>query len=104
MLGAAAQLLQGPKPAAAAAESADSAYLPSLAACRVCAYWLGSSPQTFYRLYTMLGMVLFTFRYLVYRARKWCVPCGMPCGTLLAPAWQQPRDAVTVLRRRVSRV
>ncbi|KAF5839725.1 hypothetical protein DUNSADRAFT_18725 [Dunaliella salina] len=37
----------------------------------VCAFWLGSSPQSFYKLYTGLGVVLFIFRYLVYRARKW---------------------------------
>jgi len=46
-------------------------YTPRTVYHRVCAYWLGSSPETFYRLYTGLGVVLFTFRYLVYRARKW---------------------------------
>lgn len=38
---------------------------------RVCAFWLGAQPHSFYRLYTGLGLLLFAVRYAVYRARRW---------------------------------
>uniref|UniRef100_A0A7S3QMQ2 Glycerophosphocholine acyltransferase 1 n=1 Tax=Dunaliella tertiolecta TaxID=3047 RepID=A0A7S3QMQ2_DUNTE len=62
----------------------------------VCAFWLGSSPQSFYKLYTGLGVVLFTFRYLVYRARKWHYYlldlCYYGNTLLLLHLWVYPRS------------
>ncbi len=37
---------------------------------RGCAFWLGRSPETFYRLYTGLGLALFGVRYFTYRSRR----------------------------------
>jgi hypothetical protein len=34
-------------------------------------YWLGWSPQTFYKLYTVQVVVLGLVRFAVYRLRKW---------------------------------
>ena len=36
------------------------------------AYWLGASPETFYRLYTGAAVVLFLLRWLIYQT-KGCV-------------------------------
>ncbi|KAK9805607.1 hypothetical protein WJX72_007502 [[Myrmecia] bisecta] len=35
------------------------------------AYWLGCSPTTFYRAYTIEAVILFTLRFIIYRAKKW---------------------------------
>ena len=37
---------------------------------RVCALWLGRSPESFYKLYTGLGAALFAVRYFTYRRRR----------------------------------
>ena len=39
-------------------------------ACRLSAYWLGWSPTTFYRVYTIEAAVLFTLRWVMYRMKK----------------------------------
>lgn len=41
------------------------------ALCRMSAYWLGWSPNTFYRIYTAEAFVLFTLRWALYRIKKW---------------------------------
>uniref|UniRef100_A0A7R9YS35 Glycerophosphocholine acyltransferase 1 n=1 Tax=Chlamydomonas euryale TaxID=1486919 RepID=A0A7R9YS35_9CHLO len=35
----------------------------------VCAFWLGHSPETFYRLYTVVGLALYVIRFFTYRRR-----------------------------------
>lgn len=45
---------------------------------RLSAYWLGASPETFYRLYTGAAVILFVLRWLIYRTKG--------CGAPLAPA------------------
>ena len=37
--------------------------------CRLSAYWLGASPETFYRLYTGAAVVLFLLRWLIYQTK-----------------------------------
>lgn len=37
---------------------------------RVCAYWLGVRPQTFYLLYCGIGAVMMLARWLLYLSRK----------------------------------
>lgn len=39
--------------------------------CRLTAFWLGKSPHTWYRWFTVKAMVLFTVRYNVYRSKQW---------------------------------
>ena len=41
----------------------------TLLACRLSAYWLGKSPETFYRLYTGAAFVLFATRLFIYRSK-----------------------------------
>lgn len=62
----------------------------------VCAFWLGHSPGSFYKLYTGLGLLFFTARYATYRARKWhyylldlCYCCN---ALLLTHLWVAPRS------------
>lgn len=38
---------------------------------RVVAFWLGSSPSTFYRLHTALAVGLGAVRWAVYRSKRW---------------------------------
>ncbi len=47
----------------------------ALRAGRLSAYWLGASPETFYRLYTGAAVVLFLLRWLTYRTKG----CGVFC-------------------------
>ncbi len=47
----------------------------ALRAGRLSAYWLGASPETFYRLYTGAAVVLFLLRWLTYRTKG----CGAFC-------------------------
>ena len=37
--------------------------------CRLSAYWLGKSPETFYRLYTGAAIALFGTRLFIYRSK-----------------------------------
>ena len=39
------------------------------AMCRLSAYWLGKSPETFYRLYTGAAIALFGTRLFIYRSK-----------------------------------
>ncbi|KAJ9527063.1 hypothetical protein QJQ45_025234 [Haematococcus lacustris] len=63
----------------------------------VCAFWLGHSPGSFYKLYTGLGLLFFTARYATYRARKCrhyylldlCYCCN---ALLLTHLWAAPRS------------
>lgn len=45
--------------------------LPHGHARRVCAFWLGRSPATFYQLYCGVGAVLMACRWALYFKRKW---------------------------------
>ncbi len=35
------------------------------------AYWLGASPQTFYKYYTAKAVVLYGSRFYLYKAKNW---------------------------------
>ena len=40
-------------------------------ACRLDAYYLGWSPSTFYRVYSIQVVVLLALRWVVYRFKRW---------------------------------
>ena len=52
---------------------------------RLSAYWLGKSPETFYRLYTGAALVLFATRLFIYRSKGW-VP-SLPPSLVFFPLW-----------------
>ena len=52
---------------------------------RLSAYWLGKSPETFYRLYTGAALVLFATRLYIYRLKGW-VP-SLPHLLVFFPLW-----------------
>ena len=64
--------------------------------CRLCAYWLGYSPRTFYRVYTIAAAVLFTARFVIYRRKKWHYYfldfCYWANGLLLVHIWFFPES------------
>lgn len=39
--------------------------------CSLSAYWLGGSPQTFYKYYTAKAVVLYGSRFYLYRSKNW---------------------------------
>lgn len=39
--------------------------------CSLSAYWLGASPQTFYKYYTVKAVVLYGSRFYLYRMKNW---------------------------------
>ena len=41
-----------------------------LCCCRLSAYWLGHSPHTWHRWFTLKAVVLFTVRYFIYRSKS----------------------------------
>lgn len=40
-------------------------------ACSLSAYWLGASPQTFYKYYTCKAVVLYGSRFYLYKSKNW---------------------------------
>ena len=65
--------------------------------CRMSAYWLGWSPNTFYRIYTAEAFVLFTLRWALYRIKKWHYYlfdfCYVANVLLLIHLWVFPHSA-----------
>lgn len=61
------------------------------------AYWLGWSPTTFYRVYTIEAAVLFTLRWVMYRMKKWHYYmfdfCYVANVLLLVHIWVFPHSA-----------
>ena len=61
------------------------------------AYWLGWSPNTFYRIYTAEAFVLFTLRWALYRIKKWHYYlfdfCYVANVLLLIHLWVFPHSA-----------
>ena len=39
--------------------------------CSLSAYWLGGSPQTFYKYYTAKAVVLYGSRFYLYKSKNW---------------------------------
>lgn len=55
--------------------------------CRLGAYWLGVSPRTFYQLYTVASVLLFTARFITYHRKKWHYYFLVRCCSLRALPW-----------------
>jgi len=62
------------------------------------AYWLGWSPSTFYRVYSIEAIVLFTLRVVIYRLKKWHYYlldfCYFSNVLLLVQLWLLPKNAI----------
>ena len=60
------------------------------------AYWLGASPQTFYKYYTVKAVVLYTARFYLYKAKNWHYYmlefCYFANILLLLEVWVFPRS------------
>lgn len=62
------------------------------------AYWLGWSPETFYRVYSLEAVVLIAVRWVVYRMKKWHYYlwdfCYFANIVLLIQLWLLPKSAL----------
>ena len=65
---------------------------------RLSAYWLGWSPATFYRVYTIEAVVLFTLRWALYRMKRWHYYlfdfCYVANVLMLLHIWVWPHSAI----------
>ena len=64
--------------------------------CSLSAYWLGASPQTFYKYYTVKAVVLYSARFYLYKAKNWHYYmlefCYFANILLLLEVWVFPRN------------